>query len=145
MSQEDNREKQRELYGAPLADIGARITAELGLTQGRLAELIGVSAPMLSQVLSGHRTKFGNPAAVKRLAALNDLAAVAPQLTRAQLEERLSEIQGLTVTLTNAGEESNTLAELRRRASAQELARLAGLTESPALADLLNAAATTHG
>ena len=67
--QEANREKQRELYGAPLADIAARITSGLGLTQGRLAAVMGVSAPMLSQLLSGHRTKLGNPAAVTRLAA----------------------------------------------------------------------------
>ena len=93
--QEANREKQRELYGAPLADIAARITSGLGLTQGRLAAVMGVSAPMLSQLLSGHRTKLGNPAAVTRLAALNDLVDVASALTRGELEARLAkDLQG---------------------------------------------------
>ncbi len=143
--QEANRQKQRELYGAPLADIAARITAALGLTQGRLAAVMGVSAPMLSQLLSGHRTKLGNPAAVTRLAALNDLADVASSLTRGELEARLASIQESHVTLTATPVPGEVVAELRRLADPAELSRLAALTTSAPLAEALNAAARSHG
>ena len=143
--QEANREKQRELYGAPLADIAARITSGLGLTQGRLAAVMGVSAPMLSQLLSGHRTKLGNPAAVTRLAALNDLVDVASSLTRGELEARLAEIQETHVTLTSTPVPGEVVAELRRLAGADELARLADLTTSAPLAQVLSAAARSLG
>ncbi len=143
--QEANREKQRELYGAPLADIAARITSGLGLTQGRLAAVMGVSAPMLSQLLSGHRTKLGNPAAVTRLAALNDLVDVASSLTRGELEARLAEIQETHVTLTSTPLPGEVVAELRRLAGPEELMRLAALTTSAPLAQALKAAAGSHG
>ena len=143
--QEANREKQRELYGAPLADIAARITSGLGLTQGRLAAVMGVSAPMLSQLLSGHRTKLGNPAAVTRLAALNDLVDIASSLTRGELEARLASIQETHVTLTSTPVPGEVVAELRRHAGADELARLADLTTSAPLAQVLSAAARAHG
>ena len=143
--QEANREKQRELYGAPLADIAARITSGLGLTQGRLAAVMGVSAPMLSQLLSGHRTKLGNPAAVTRLAALNDLVDVASSLTRGELEARLAEIQETHVTLTSTPVPGEVVAELRRLAGADELARLADLTTSAPLAQVQSAAARSNG
>ena len=35
-----NRGRQRELYGAPLGDRLRRLTAELGITQGRLAQTL---------------------------------------------------------------------------------------------------------
>ena len=143
--QEANREKQRELYGAPLADIAARITGALGLTQARLAAVMGVSAPMLSQLLSGHRTKLSNPASVARLAALNDLVEVAPTLTRGELEERLSGIQETQVTLTSTPLPGEVVAELRRLAGPEELMRLAALTTSAPLAQALKAAAGSHG
>ena len=143
--QEANREKQRELYGAPLADIAARITSGLGLTQGRLAAVMGVSAPMLSQLLSGHRTKLGNPAAVTRLAALNDLVDIASSLTRGELEARLASIQETHVTLTSTPVPGEGVAELRRLGGADELARLADLTTSAPLAQVLSAAARSHG
>ena len=45
-----NRSRQRELYGAPLGDRVRRLTAGLGITQGRLAQTLGVSPAMLSQL-----------------------------------------------------------------------------------------------
>ncbi|PWI41203.1 DNA-binding protein [Streptomyces sp. ICBB 8177] len=69
------RERQREWYGEPLGDLFRRLIAGLGLNQARLAALLGLSAPMLSQLMSGQRAKIGNPAVVQRMQALLELAA----------------------------------------------------------------------
>lgn len=66
---------QRGWYGEPLGDLFRRLMADLGLNQTRLAGVVGLSAPMLSQLMSGQRAKIGNPAVVQRLQALRELAA----------------------------------------------------------------------
>jgi transcriptional regulator with XRE-family HTH domain len=67
-------ELQRGWYGEPLGDLFRRLIADLGLNQVRLAGVLGLSAPMLSQLMSGQRAKIGNPAVVQRLQALQELA-----------------------------------------------------------------------
>ncbi|GAA3106458.1 transcriptional regulator with XRE-family HTH domain [Kribbella aluminosa] len=71
-----NLKQQVELYGEPLGEVVRRVTAALGLTQGGLAQVIGLSAPMLSQLVSAQRVKIGNPAVVSRLRAVSELADV---------------------------------------------------------------------
>jgi predicted transcriptional regulator len=71
------RELQRGWYGEPLGDVFRRLIAVLGLNQARLAAVLGISAPMLSQLMSGQRAKIGNPAVAQRLQALQELAAQA--------------------------------------------------------------------
>lgn len=71
---EEARELQRGWYGEPLGDLFRRLLADLGLNQARLAAVLGLSAPMLSQLMSGQRAKIGNPAVVQRLQALQELA-----------------------------------------------------------------------
>ncbi len=73
MTVERNRAEQVELYGEPLADVFARLTAGLHLSQAGLARAIGMSPPMLSQLGSAHRVKIGNPAVLHRLEALQAL------------------------------------------------------------------------
>jgi transcriptional regulator with XRE-family HTH domain len=68
------RELQRGWYGEPLGELFQRLIEGLGLNQARLAAVLGLSAPMLSQLKSGQRAKIGNPAVVQRLQALQDLA-----------------------------------------------------------------------
>ena len=68
------RESQRRWYGEPLGELFRRLIADLGLNQARLAGVLGLSAPMLSQLMSGQRAKIGNPAVVQRLQALQELA-----------------------------------------------------------------------
>ncbi|WP_329134184.1 DNA-binding protein [Streptomyces sp. NBC_01476] len=67
-------ELQRGWYGEPLGNLFRRLIADLGLNQVRLAGVLGLSAPMLSQLMSGQRAKIGNPAVVQRLQALQELA-----------------------------------------------------------------------
>jgi transcriptional regulator with XRE-family HTH domain len=66
-----NRERQRELYGAPLGDRVRRLTAALGISQARLARALGLSPAMLSQLVSGRRVKIGDPAVLARLLILD--------------------------------------------------------------------------
>ncbi len=62
--------RQVQLYGAPVGDTVRRIASTLGLSQAAVARTIGVSPPMLSQLVSGQRVKFGNALAVQRLQSL---------------------------------------------------------------------------
>ncbi|MDG4857465.1 helix-turn-helix domain-containing protein [Streptomyces sp. T-3] len=73
------KERQREWYGAPLSEIFGALRQELGLNQAQLASVIGVSAPMLSQLISGQRAKIGNPAVVQRTRSLQRLATEVAQ------------------------------------------------------------------
>jgi len=69
-----NRQSQAQLYGAPLATVIEGIGQHLGMTQGRIAQVLGLSAPMLSHLVSGRRVKIGNPMAHARLTQLRSLA-----------------------------------------------------------------------
>lgn len=140
--QTENVQRQRELYGEPLADIAARITGALALTQGRLAQVLGLSAPMLSQLLSGHRAKIGNPAVLGRLTALTELAVSAHGLGRDEVERRVEAIAASDAPLSTVRTvHAAAIDALRASAPPAELARLAALSESPELATLLREAA----
>lgn len=83
------------MYGEPLGELFRRIGGTLGLTQARLASIVGLSAPMLSQLMSGRRAKIGNPTVVRRVQVLNELAeaVTAGQLDLGTLEHRLEEVR----------------------------------------------------
>lgn len=87
--------EQVDLYGEPLADLFARLTSGLGLTQAGLARAVGMSPPMLSQLGSGHRIKIGNPAVLRRLEALQLLLddVSSGRVGTAEIEHHLTEIR----------------------------------------------------
>jgi transcriptional regulator with XRE-family HTH domain len=66
-----NVARQRELYGEPLGDRIRRLQAALGVSQARLAEGLGLSTAMLSQLVSARRVKIGDPGVLARLALLD--------------------------------------------------------------------------
>lgn len=70
-----HRASQAQLYGEPLSAIIESIGSSLGLTQGRIANVLGLSAPMLSHLVSARRVKIGNPMAHTRLLQLRALAS----------------------------------------------------------------------
>lgn len=130
---EANRRTQTELYGAPVAELVGTVRAATGLTQTALAKVLGLSAPMLSQLVSGQRIKISNPAAVARLEALLDLAQ-REDLPAAERDGEIARIASEQRTLTSqrraAGPERHELvAALASSASAEELARVAGAAE----------------
>ncbi|MFI0941055.1 DNA-binding protein [Streptomyces sp. NPDC021020] len=94
------RELQRGWYGEPLGELFQRLIADLGLNQARLAAVLGLSAPMLSQLKSGQRAKIGNPAVVQRLQALQELAAQVVEGRTGALEAaaRMDEIRDAAAT-----------------------------------------------
>ncbi|MEU4672010.1 helix-turn-helix transcriptional regulator [Amycolatopsis sp. NPDC023774] len=61
---------QREWYGEPLGDRVRRLVVAFDISQAFLAEVLGISAPMLSQVMSGRRAKIGNPVVLARMIML---------------------------------------------------------------------------
>lgn len=73
-----NRERQRALYGTPLAERVHRMLRVLGITQGTLATTLGMSPAMLSQLVSAKRVKIGDPAVLARLLLLDGRCAAGP-------------------------------------------------------------------
>lgn len=143
---EANRRTQTELYGAPVAELVGTVRAATGLTQTAVAKVLGLSAPMLSQLVSGQRIKISNPAAVARLEALLDLAH-RDDLDAGEREEEIARIAREQRTLTSqrrasVPERHEVLAALVAAASAEELARVARAAEQGGeLARLLDEAA----
>ncbi|MTE19980.1 DNA-binding protein [Streptomyces sp. TRM43335] len=89
------RELQSQWYGEPLGTLFRRLIDDLGLNQARLATVLGLSAPMLSQLMSGQRAKIGNPAVVQRVQALQELAGEVSKgvVTAAEATQRMDEIR----------------------------------------------------
>lgn len=97
-------EAQAALYGAPLATLLTPVREALGMTQARLAQAMGLSAPMLSQLLQGQRVKIGNPVVLGRMDALIALAEqVRAGLPAAEAQRRAEQIAGSTVRTTQSG------------------------------------------
>ncbi|MFC0038877.1 helix-turn-helix domain-containing protein [Actinomadura rayongensis] len=142
-----NRALQAEWYGEPLGDRVRRILDGLGLSQSALARVLGLSPPMLSQLMSGHRAKISNPAVLGRLLAVEDLAAdpATAALSAGELRARLDEIRSVAApALGRPPLERPTAvravqALLREVASAAEIEAAAALiaAEFPDLADVL--------
>ena len=133
---------QREWYGEPLGDRVRRLVVAFNVSQAQLADVLGISAPMLSQVMSGRRAKIGNPSVLARMIMLErkvltpDVATGAPEaLQRALDDVRESKP---TVSLPVNGDESVAYPVLRRVADRAELQQAADLLSDdfPAIADL---------
>ena len=142
--------EQRRLYGEPIGVLVRRVTAGVGLNQARVAEILGLSPPMLSQLVGGHRVKIGNPLAVARLQSLLGLAEEAPTLSGDTVQRRLEEIRAHRGTLSTGqfahvpGSAELLHKALHAVASGQELERAAeALTDvAPGLAELIRAHGT---
>ncbi|HLV76210.1 MAG TPA: helix-turn-helix transcriptional regulator [Vulgatibacteraceae bacterium] len=90
-----NRALQAEWYGEPLGDRIRPLLDRLGMSQSGLAGVLGLSAPMLSQLMSGRRAKISNPAVLHRLMAVEELVADPgfDGMASAEIKRRLDEIR----------------------------------------------------
>ena len=96
-----NRALQTEWYGEPLGERFRRLLDRLRLSQAQLAGVLGLSAPMVSQLMTGVRAKIANPAVLARLAALEELADDPDFLARPP-EERRTELTRLAAEPVSA-------------------------------------------
>lgn len=90
-----NLDLQLEWYGELLGERFRRLLDRLDLSQAQLAAVLGLSAPMLSQLMSGQRAKVSNPAVLSRLLQL-EAEVVEPgwdRLPRPEQQRRLQEIR----------------------------------------------------
>lgn len=97
-----NRALQAEWYGEPLGERFRRLLDRLTLSQAQLADVLGLSAPMVSQLMTGARAKISNPVVLARLAVLDELAADAEFLARPPAE-RMAELASLAVEPLGTG------------------------------------------
>lgn len=117
----ENIEQQVRLYGQPLSERFGAIVQAYGITQRRLAEVLGLSAPMLSQLNSGRRIKIGNPAVYERLVMLEQ------RIGTPDVEEVLAQVEAsqpvLSTTQIQAGihSETNAVAALATVVPQREL------------------------
>ncbi|GAA2079288.1 helix-turn-helix domain-containing protein [Actinomadura alba] len=140
-----NRRLQAEWYGEPLGDRFRWLLERLGISQANLAQVVGLSPPMLSQLMSGRRAKISNPVVLNRLLAVEELARDPDfgTLTRDAIGERLSRIHAESAT-TSSGMRMTTppvrtAAEEPARALQSLLRAVASAAEIEAAASLLDA------
>lgn len=118
--------RQVDLYGLSWSDRLHRLMAVYRLTQARLAAVIGLSAPMVSQLISGQRVKISNPAVYGRVVRLEELAG-SPGVRAgdpAEIARVLADVTAATPTLTTVAGP----AEPRRPGEREQAVRhLAGL------------------
>ncbi|MFG2231770.1 helix-turn-helix domain-containing protein [Streptomyces sp. NPDC048723] len=142
------RELQRSWYGEPLGALFRRLIDDLGLNQARLAAVLGLSAPMLSQLMSGQRAKIGNPAVVQRVQALQDLAGQVADgsVSAGEATDRMDEIkktQGGSV-LSNSGQTTSSGAPTVKRVVREIQSLLRSVSAAGDIIDAANTLAPSH-
>ncbi|WP_406477950.1 helix-turn-helix domain-containing protein [Streptomyces platensis] len=143
------RELQRSWYGEPLGALFRRLIDDLGLNQARLAAVLGLSAPMLSQLMSGQRAKIGNPAVVQRVQALQDLAGQVADgsVSAAEATDRMEEIKktaGGSVLNNTAQQTSSTGATTVRRVVREIQSLLRSVADAGDIIEAANTLAPAH-
>lgn len=143
-----NLAMQREYYGEHLGDRVRRLVVYYDVSQAHLAGVIGISPPMLSQVMSGRRQKIANPAVLAKLVLLERKAAerAASGSTQARLAV-LAEVRAVgaadALLIASAPDRGTVVQGLRAEFDRAELVACAQRVRevSPDLARLLDRAA----
>jgi len=139
-----NVARQRELYGEPLGDRIRRLQAALGVSQARLADGLGLSTAMLSQLVSARRVKIGDPGVLARLALLDRYVRRMPAGELVRADELLAQLRATRPHLGVPGGGPQDPSEaLRAVAAPAQLAAAASVLgpRFPAIAELLRRAA----
>lgn len=150
-----NIELQREWYGEPLGDRVRRLVVAFDVSQAYLAEVLGISAPMLSQVMSGRRAKIGNPVVLARMLML-ERKVLLPAVVAGDvdaLQEALEDVRGSrptvgmqTVPIGGGSGYQMVLAALREIDEQENLTKAAALLDDgfPTIAEVLRRAGDGH-
>ncbi|MBH5335975.1 DNA-binding protein [Streptomyces pactum] len=141
------RELQRSWYGEPLGALFRRLIDDLGLNQARLASVLGLSAPMLSQLMSGQRAKIGNPAVVQRVQALQELSSQVAdgRVSAAEAAERMEEIKKTAGgSVLNAQPTASTGAPTVRRVVREIQSLLRSVAAAGDIIEAADSLAPTH-
>ncbi|GAB2475807.1 DNA-binding protein [Luteococcus sediminum] len=115
-----NRAQQAALYGAPLGEVIGHCAGVLGLRQQEVAALLGLSAPMVSQLMSARRIKIANPVAAERLRMMVELVAQVDdglldvEEAMARMNEPTAPLTSTTRTGTRAAQTSDEVQALFR-------------------------------
>ncbi|MFI5612833.1 helix-turn-helix domain-containing protein [Amycolatopsis sp. NPDC051903] len=144
---------QREWYGEPLGDRVRRLVVAFDISQAHLAEVLGISSPMLSQVMSGRRAKIGNPVVLARMIMLERKILV-PEVAagnREAMQAALEEVRDSRPTVGRdnipvGSEERLVLSALREVAEDEDLTEAAKRLDDdfPVLAELLRRAGASQ-
>ncbi|MFF3243125.1 helix-turn-helix domain-containing protein [Streptomyces sp. NPDC002870] len=143
------RELQRSWYGEPLGALFRRLIDDLGLNQARLAAVLGLSAPMLSQLMSGQRAKIGNPAVVQRVQALQELSSQVADgsVSAVEATDRMEEIkksQGGSVLTGTSQSTSSSGAPTVRRVVREIQSLLRSVSAAGDIIDAADSLASSH-
>ncbi|MFC6064992.1 helix-turn-helix domain-containing protein [Streptomyces ochraceiscleroticus] len=142
------RELQRSWYGEPLGALFRRLIDDLGLNQARLAAVLGLSAPMLSQLMSGQRAKIGNPAVVQRVQALQELSSQVADgsVSAAEATDRMDEIKKTAggSVLNNTTQTATTGATTVRRVVREIQSLLRSVAAAGDIIDAADSLSATH-
>jgi DNA-binding transcriptional regulator YdaS (Cro superfamily) len=143
---------QRQWYGEPLGDRVRRLVIAYDVSQAQLADVLGISPPMLSQLMSGRRAKIGNPAVLARMVMLErrvltpDVASGSREAIRRALDEVRDSrptVSSGSIPVGEGDTEDSALVALRRVAARDDLIGAAAALDGrfPAVAELLRRAA----
>ncbi|MDQ3887616.1 MAG: helix-turn-helix domain-containing protein [Actinomycetota bacterium] len=146
-----NVAQQREWYGESLGDRVRRLVVAFDVSQAQLAEVLGLSPPMLSQLMSGRRAKIGNPAVLARMVML-ERRVLTPSVASGEpagIRQALEEVRNSRPTLgretlpVEEHADETLVSSLRNVVPAHELVAAAGVLDArfPTLAGLLRRAA----
>ncbi|WP_051580152.1 hypothetical protein [Pseudonocardia acaciae] len=142
-----NMARQREIYGEPLGDRIRRMQTVLGVSQARLADGLGLSTAMLSQLVSARRVKIGDPAVLARMALLDRYVRRLSPGEQVRAEELLAHVKQSRPHLGMPGSAAprDPAEMLRAVAEPAQLAAAASVLgpRFPAIAELLRRAAVT--
>ncbi|KEI44393.1 helix-turn-helix domain-containing protein [Saccharopolyspora rectivirgula] len=112
---------QRQWYGEPLGDRVRRLVVAFRISQAQLADVLGISAPMLSQVMSGRRAKIGNPAVLARLVMLERKVLI-PGVAAGEEEAIKEALEDVRTSRPLLGRDDLPVVHQRREPSGEEAA-----------------------
>jgi len=94
----ERRRQQFELYGESVDVLAQKAHALMGLGIHDLADVIGLSVPMLSKLLTGERVRIGNPVAIARITRLREFTdqLIAGHAGREDIPLTLAQIRAST-------------------------------------------------